>query len=122
VLFSHGLGGSREGPAFLGEHWAGRGYLAVFLQHPGSDESVRKDVSPGQRLRAMEQAASARNFLLRARDVPAVLDQLERWNRSPGHPLVGRMDLGRIGMSGHSFGAVTTQAVSGQSFSWIGSA
>ena len=40
ILFSHGLGGSREGNAFLGEHWAKRGYVAVFLQHPGSDGSV----------------------------------------------------------------------------------
>ena len=43
VLFSHGLGGSRTGSVFLGEHWAARGYVAVFLQHPGSDDSVWKD-------------------------------------------------------------------------------
>jgi hypothetical protein len=43
VLFSHGLGGSREGSAFLGNHWASRGYVVVFLQHPGSDDSVWKD-------------------------------------------------------------------------------
>ncbi|HYN04894.1 MAG TPA: dienelactone hydrolase, partial [Vicinamibacteria bacterium] len=29
VLFSHGLGGSREGSAYLGTHWALRGYVAV---------------------------------------------------------------------------------------------
>jgi len=38
ILFSHGLGGTRTGSAFLGEHWAARGYVAVFLQHPGSDD------------------------------------------------------------------------------------
>ena len=43
ILFSHGLGGSRAGSVFLGEHWAARGYVAVFLQHPGSDDSVWKD-------------------------------------------------------------------------------
>ena len=48
VLFSHGLGGSRSGSAFLGEHWAARGYVAVFLQHPGSDESVWKNQPPGE--------------------------------------------------------------------------
>ena len=42
ILFSHGLGGSRAGSVFLGEHWAARGCVAVFLQHPGSDESVWK--------------------------------------------------------------------------------
>ncbi|MCY2993583.1 MAG: hypothetical protein NTY19_37750 [Planctomycetota bacterium] len=40
VLFSHGLGGSREGCGYLGHHWSARGYVVVFLQHPGSDNSV----------------------------------------------------------------------------------
>ena len=114
VLFSHGLGGSREGSAYLGKHWSARGYVAVFLQHPGSDESVWKNVAAAQRMKAMNQAADARNYLLRVKDVPAVLDQLERWNTTKGHVLKGQMDLKRVGMSGHSFGAVTTQAVSGQ--------
>ncbi|HEX3127433.1 MAG TPA: dienelactone hydrolase, partial [Thermoanaerobaculia bacterium] len=114
VLFSHGLGGSREGSAFLGKHWAARGYVAVFLQHPGSDESVWQGKPPRERLAALRRAASLENFLLRVKDVPVVLDQLERWNGTKGHALAGRLDLAHIGMSGHSFGAVTTQAVSGQ--------
>jgi len=80
VLFSHGLGGSRAGSVFLGEHWAARGYVAVFLQHPGSDDLVWKDEPRQQRMRAMNQAASLDNFLLRVQDVPAVLNQLEIWN------------------------------------------
>jgi predicted dienelactone hydrolase len=60
--------------------------------------------------------AVVENFLLHVRDVHAVLDQLELWNKDEAHPLAGRLDLGRIGMSSHSFGAVTTQAVSGQVF------
>jgi len=115
VLFSHGLGGSRTGSAFLGEHWAARGYVAVFLQHPGSDDSVWKDQPLPERMRAMNQAASAENFLLRVRDVSAVLNQLEIWNADKSNPLAGRLDLKKAGMSGHSFGAVTTEAVSGES-------
>ena len=38
ILFSHGLGGTREGCVYLGKHWSARGYVAVFLQHPGSDD------------------------------------------------------------------------------------
>lgn len=117
VLFSHGLGGSCMNNAYLGRHWAMRGYAAVFMQHPGSDTSVWQGQPLGQKLTAMKQAASAANFLLRVKDVPAVLDQLEAWNATEGHALNGRLDLGRVGMSGHSFGAVTTQAVSGQTFS-----
>jgi len=115
VLFSHGLGGTREGCVYLGKHWSARGYVVVFLQHPGSDDSVWRNEPPARRMAAMNQAASLQNFLLRAQDVPRVLDQLAAWNQEQGHALAGRLDLTRVGMSGHSFGAVTTQAVSGQS-------
>ena len=115
VLFSHGLGGTKNGCAYLGQHWAARGYVAVFLQHPGSDDSVWQNEPRAKRMAAMNQAVSARNFLLRVEDVPAVLDQLAIWQRA-GHELCGRLDLSKVGMSGHSFGAVTTQAVSGQTF------
>jgi len=118
VLFSHGLGGSRAGSKFLGEHWAARGYIAVFLQHAGSDDAVWRDVTPKERLDALREAASLENFLLRVKDVPAVLDQLE--SRNASGPLAGRMDLTKIGMSGHSFGAVTTEAVSGETFPMTG--
>jgi predicted dienelactone hydrolase len=114
VLFSHGLGGNRQASAYLSRHWAARGYGAVFLQHPGSDDGVWKNQLLLERNRAMRNAASGPNFLLRVKDVPAVLDQLARWQGVTNHPLAGRLDLKRVGMSGHSFGAVTTQAVSGQ--------
>jgi predicted dienelactone hydrolase len=117
VLFSHGLGGSRVECAYLGRHWASRGYLAVFLDHRGGHFSVRQDEPTVQRMAPMKNAAGGENFLSRVKDVPAVLDQLERWNKSEGHALRGMLDLSRIGMSGHSLGAATTQAVSGQAFS-----
>ncbi len=116
VFFSHGLGGSRDGNQFMGNHWAGRGYVVVFLQHPGSDTSVWRDVPLRQRMNAMREAASGKNLLLRCDDVRVALDQLEKWNRSEGHALYNRLNLAHVGMSGHSFGAQTTQAVSGQTF------
>jgi predicted dienelactone hydrolase len=63
---------------------------------------------------ALKKAAGLKEFLLRVQDVPAVLDQLDVWNKDAAHALAGRFDLNHVGMSGHSFGAVTTQAVSGQ--------
>ena len=115
VLFSHGLGGSRRNNGYLGRHWSGRGYVVVALQHSGSDEDVWKDKPLGERMAALRAAAGLQDFLLRAKDVPAVLDQLAKWNETAGHTLAGRLDLDHVGMSGHSFGAVTTQAVAGQS-------
>jgi predicted dienelactone hydrolase len=120
VLFSHGLGGSREGSAFLGAHWSARGYVVVYVQHPGSDDAIWKDTPPAQRMASLQRAASAENLALRAADVKATLDALALWNKQPAHDLAGRLDLDHVGMSGHSFGAVTTQAVSGQSYALAG--
>ena len=115
IVFSHGLGGSRNGSAYLGKHWARRGYVVAFIQHPGSDASVSKDLPPLKRMPALKKAANLRSTLDRTRDVPALLDKLEQWNGSKSHQLNRRIDLEKVGMSGHSYGAATTQAISGQS-------
>jgi predicted dienelactone hydrolase len=116
AIFSHGLGGSRENSPYLGEHWARAGYVAVFVQHHGSDESVWREAGPGERAAALRGAMSLQAALARYLDIPFVLDRLEEWQAAAGHPLKGRLDLGKIGLCGHSFGAVTTQALMGQRF------
>lgn len=119
VIFSHGLGGSRDMNTFLGEHLAARGYVAIFTQHIGSDTSVWQNIPVRDRMAAMRNAASYENFMLRQGDIHFLLDDLKRLNSSDAK-LKGRIDLSKVGMSGHSFGAVTTQAVSGQDFPGIG--
>ena len=116
ILFSHGLGGSRENNAYLGKHWAAAGYVAVFMQHAGSDAEVWKSLKAGQRMAALKAAASVASLRQRLADVPFVIDQLETWNAESGHPLHGRLHLERIGMSGHSYGAVTTLGVAGRKY------
>jgi dienelactone hydrolase len=116
VLFSHGLGGSRETSPYLGRHWSARGYVAVFLQHPGSDESIWKGKSAEGKKAGMQGATTGKNFMSRVKDVRATLDQLDQWNKSASHALAGRLNLDTVGMSGHSFGAVTTEALSGECF------
>ena len=114
ILFSHGLGGARDGNAYLGRHWSARGYGVVFLQHPGSDESVWRDLPFAERLPALKKAVNVTTTLDRYGDVPAVLDRLGEANREPAGVLAGRLDLARVGVSGHSFGAMTSQGVAGQ--------
>jgi len=112
ILFSHGLGGSKAGGARWGEHWASHGFVVVHLQHPGSDESLWR-TGPGTfdpaRLRL---GMTAEQAVLRVRDVAAVLDWLA--GRQARDPRLACLDLARVGMSGHSFGAQTTQVVAGQ--------
>lgn len=114
ILFSHGLGGSRQASPFLGAHWSERGYCVVFMQHAGSDRNVIKDAPRFQKRNALKNAANRESAKQRINDVHATIDQLTQLNRSPGQ-LRNRLNLDQIGMSGHSFGAMTTQAVSGQS-------
>lgn len=113
VLFSHGLGGSVDGGRYWGEQWASHGFVVIHLQHPGSDEPVwRHSDRP---LRDLRRAASTEAFAARVADVKFVLDELQR-RQAAGDPLALRADLERVGMSGHSFGAVTTQALAGQRY------
>ncbi|GAB3250629.1 alpha/beta hydrolase family protein [Chitinimonas naiadis] len=118
VLFSHGLGGSREGGRLWGAYWAAHGLLAIHMQHPGSDKAVWENVA-GSRLAALKGAANARQLKARTEDVRFVLDELTR-RQVRGDALASAADLRHIGMSGHSFGAVTTQAVAGEHFPLIG--
>ena len=112
ILFSHGLGGSKAGGARWGEHWASHGFVVIHLQHPGSDESLWR-TGPGTfdpaRLRL---GMTPEQAVLRALDVAAVLDWLT--GRQARDPRLACLDLARVGMSGHSFGAQTTQIVAGQ--------
>ncbi len=114
IVFSHGLGGSRDGYAYLGRHWASHGYVSVHLQHKGSDTDVwRGKANPMKAMR--ETAVDPRNAIARTRDVRFAIDRLEQMNRETP-PLRGRLDLARVGMAGHSFGAHTTLAVAGQTY------
>lgn len=114
VIFSHGLGGSRETYSYLGRHWASHGYICVHVQHIGSDESVWKGHT-GRAARMKQAAADPQNALNRPADIHFLLDRLERLQNEEG-PLKGRMDFSRVGMAGHSFGAFTTLVIAGQAF------
>ena len=113
ILFSHGLGGSRSGGAEWGEQWASHGFAVIHVQHPGSDEAIWKDGPPGERMAGLKGGADLQQFLARVADIKFVVGELGR-RRSAGDPIAARLNLDRLGMSGHSFGAITTLYVGGQ--------
>ena len=105
ILFSHGLGGSRNGYKYVRTYWTGRGYATIFLQHPGSDESLLQGVSPSQALRQLRGAATRKNMNLRVDDVTDVLDAMSVWTSDKKSPFYGRMNTNNVGLAGHSMGA-----------------
>jgi dienelactone hydrolase len=115
IIWSHGLGGSRDGAGTLARFLASHGYIVVNIQHHGTDTSLWEG-KPGHPWDVIKQSViSHQTKLDRFRDVPFVLDSLKIWAQE--NPEIGVMfDFERIGMSGHSFGALTTQVMAGQLF------
>ena len=114
VIFSHGLGGSREGGKAWGEHWSANGYVVIHLQHPGSDDALWKGPGEGAPKQRLARGATAEQLLGRVDDVRFVLDEITRLQSKADAPQwVKRADLARIAMTGHSFGALTTMSLAG---------
>lgn len=107
VVFSHGIGGSRRGYRYLGEHFASRGVASLHLQHVGSDRSLWGG-NPFSLLGRLQDAAQEREALDRVRDLRFALDQVL------AHETFGaRIDRARIAAAGHSYGANTVMLASG---------
>ena len=99
VIVSHGLGGSREGLGYLGRALAGAGYLAIHLQHVGTDDSLWRGGGAGLAAGALDVQGALDRLL----DVRHALDNLPP-----------RADASRLAIAGHSYGAWTVQHMLGE--------
>jgi len=106
VVFSHGIGGSRRGYSYLGQHWASNGIASLHLQHVGSDRNLWFG-NPLGLVGRLQDAAQEREAIERPRDLRFALDQLL------AGPLGERIDARRIVAAGHSYGANTTLLAGG---------
>lgn len=115
VIWSHGFGGNRDGAGFIARYITSKGYTVVHLTHSGSDSSLWEG-RKGHPWDVLRKTPINRTMALnRFRDVPFAVDQLQVWAKD--NPDVGAaMDFSRLGMSGHSFGAMTSQAMAGELF------
>ena len=110
VIYSHGLGGTREGGARWGEAWAAGGIAVLHVQHAGSDLSVLRGG-----MQALRDAASAQQLVARIGDMQFAIGEIAR-RAEAGEAPWSRLRRDAIGVAGHSFGAVTTQALAGERF------
>jgi len=117
VIFSHGLGGSREGGSVWGEAWAAAGFVVLHLQHAGSDwDAVRHAAGHLSDRGALHELGNAEQLQARLHDVVFALNEIERRHRGATSPIWASVRPHAMGMSGHSFGAHTTLGMAGQAY------
>ncbi len=116
VLLSHGGAGSRHSMYALAAEIARQGYVVLCLEHVTSNtDDVRKrmrttGVSFWRALKDCGADMTARKN--RPLDVRFAIDLAEQLNGSDQR-FRGRIDLSRIALAGHSYGAYTTMACCG---------
>lgn len=113
VVFSHGMGGSRDAFGDLTEHWASWGYVVILPTHADSVELMRRQ---GKDLSGFfTKGGATRNVDLvgRVGDMKFVLDALDQVEAKIEALGKGRIDRERIAAAGHSAGAITSQLCMG---------
>jgi dienelactone hydrolase len=110
LLFSHGNGSVRMQVAFWCEHMASHGYVVLAPDHTGNAVATTlggRIVLADRGPQAIEQSRSARPA-----DLSFLIDTLERLDRGDDSRFAGRLDLAKVGLAGHSFGAQSILSVS----------
>ena len=112
VVVSHGAGGDWDTHFGQAQDLAAHGYAVLCVQHVGSDRDRLKagGLRFMQTIEAMTRDAG--EVLTRPKDIGFAIDRAEEWNRAHER-MRGRLDLGRVGVMGHSFGAYTTMVACG---------
>jgi predicted dienelactone hydrolase len=104
VVFSHGIGGSRQGYSYLGKRWSAHGVASLHVQHVGSDAALWRG-NPFGVIGRLQAAAQEKEAIARAADVRFALDRM--LSDEAGHRGAA-LNRQRLVAAGHSYGANTT--------------
>jgi dienelactone hydrolase len=97
----------------MAEELAAHGYIVVSVQHHRSDTDYLNEHGLAALLAAASEEETRQ---LRPEDISFVLDEIEAGTTGAALLAPSRIDLTKIGIMGHSFGAWTTLSCLGQTF------
>lgn len=105
VGFTHGLGGIRFQSATLCEHLASHGFVVISPDHPGH--------TLFDYLTGFDSSETGQVILERPADVSLSIDHVLALTEGQSPHLAGLADPSRMGIVGHSFGAINTLMIAG---------
>ena len=113
IIFSHGLGGSRDGYAYLGHRWASYGILSVA---PSTSRKRRGRLAREDSPAARTEVLLRRSCRISRHASPICSSSSTRLEKhvAENSPLGQMIDAERIGVGGHAFGALAALALAGQ--------
>lgn len=105
IGFTHGLGGIRFQSASLCEHLASHGFVVVSPDHPGH--------TLFNYLVGFDSSETGQVILERPADVALSIDHVLGLTAEEAPHLSGMADASRLGIVGHSFGAINALMIAG---------
>ena len=108
MVFSHGYGDTRIHPETVAgaRSLAANGFVIAVPEHIGSNKAYQDDLTQG----LTRESFDVMEFINRPLDIRFLLDTLEQKNKTD---FQGRLQLDRVGLTGHSFGGYTALAAAG---------
>jgi predicted dienelactone hydrolase len=109
IIYSPGLGSGLNNGAPWCDAWRDAGFVVITLSHPVTNEDIW-DISRQSLKSNLRDALAFPQYGLRVTDCKFVLDVC-----LADSDLKNFIDSERVGIAGHSYGALTVQSIAGQS-------
>lgn len=110
IVFSHGYGGSKDAYQRITTQWASHGYVVIQPTH--ADSGAIQSIGDLFEVRDIWKNERPPQWKDRVADLSLVVDSIDGLERRH-RELRGKVDRTRIGVAGHSYGALTTELIAG---------